>query len=276
VRLRELLVGIEGLALLRRLYDGTDESAARRVQEVRRLLDEEAFAQAEPVDEAPPRIGYRAWAHSYDEEANPIVALEEDAVGSLLASAPPGRALDAACGTGRHARRLVELGHEVLGVDATPEMLARAAVKVPAARFVEADLRRLPARDGHFDLVVCGLALSHLDDLGPAIAELARVLRPGGRLVTSVLHPLLALLGWQAPFTGADGARGFVREHPHTHGAYLAAFRACRLEVRAALEPALSAESVRAKRRAYAHIPEATVAAYAGLPGVLVWDAERR
>ncbi|MGH9206343.1 MAG: class I SAM-dependent methyltransferase, partial [Acidimicrobiales bacterium] len=55
----------------------------------------------------------------------PIIGLEEPAVWSVLELLAPGRALDAACGTGRHARFLVERGHDVVGVDYTPEMLAR-------------------------------------------------------------------------------------------------------------------------------------------------------
>ena len=83
------------------------------------------------------------------------------------------------------------------------------------------------------------------------------------------------MLGWQAPFADADGRRAFIREHPHTHAEYLAAFAASRLVVRACVEPRLTADLLRSKRRAFAHIPEATVAAYAGLPAVLVWVLEK-
>lgn len=217
VRLRELLVGVEGLALLRQLYDGTDEDAGQRLTEVRRLLDDEAFATAELTSEADPNAGYRSWSENYDEPGNPIVALEEPVLRSILDSLPRGRALDAACGTGRHARHLVDHGHEVLGVDVSPEMLRRAAASVPEARFSEGDLRDIPAQDEHFDLVVCGLALGHLADVDAGVGELARVLKPGGRLVVSVLHPFQAHLGWHAPFVDARGKRGFVREHTHTH-----------------------------------------------------------
>ena len=274
VRLRELLVGVEGLALLRHLHDGTDEAGERRLAEIRRLLDDEAFAAGEPIHEAEPRAGYGSWSESYDEPGNPIVALEEPAVWSLVDSLSPGRALDAGCGTGRHARHLVDLGHDVVGVDLTPEMLSRAAANVPEAIFHEADLRDIPMPGGRFDLVVSGLALAHLEDLRPAVAELTRVLRPGGRLVISALHPIQTLLGWHARFTDASGRRGFVREHSHTHADYLAAFGSAGLRVRGCLEPELTEDHLPALRRAFRHMPEATVAAYSGLPGVLVWDAE--
>ena len=274
VRLRELLIGVEGLALLRGLHDGSEEAADARLAEVRRLLADDGLALAEPVHEASPRSGYGAWAETYDEPGNPIIALEEPAVWALLDEPAPGRALDAACGTGRHARRLVALGHDVVGIDLAPAMLARAAANVPEASFGEADLRDIPAPDGSFDLVVCALALAHVAELGPAASELARVMRSAALLVVSVLHPLQAQLGWQARFAAA-GQRAFVREHPHTHADYLAAFRPAGLALRDCIEVRLTVSQVRSLRRAFAHIPEATVAAYAGLPAVLILGLEK-
>lgn len=274
VRLRELLVGVEGLALLRHLYDGTDEAAAERLAEVRRVLDDHAYAAGELTSEAEVQAAYRSWAETYDEPGNPIIALEEPEVWSLFESVPPGRALDAACGTGRHARELVRLGHDVLGIDLTPEMVSRAAENVPEADFLEGDLRDIPAGDEQFDLVVCGLALAHLPELGPAVRELARVLRARGRLIVSVLHPFQAHLGWQAPFTDGSGGRGFAREHLHTHSDYLAAFSAAGLDLRDCVEPELTERHVRTKRRAFQHIPDAAIAAYVGLPAVLIWDLQ--
>ena len=72
----------------------------------------------------------------------------------------------------------MQLGHRVLGVDITPEMLARARDRVPGAEFQTADLRKLPADDASFDLIVCGLALAHLPELDGAVRELARALAP--------------------------------------------------------------------------------------------------
>lgn len=275
VRLRELLVGVEGLALLRHLYDGTDDDADRRLAEVRVLLDDEAFSSGELTSEADPRAGYTSWASSYDDPGNPVIALEEPAVRSLVDPLPTGRALDAACGTGRHARHLADMGHDVVGIDLTPEMLSRARDAVPEAVFLEADLVDIPADYDRFDLVVCGLALAHVADLDRATRELARVLRPGGHLVISVLHPFQAFLGWHAPFEDEQGRRRFVREHTHTHADYLAAFRAADLHVRHCVEPKLAPADVEAKRRAFRHVPDAALAAYVGLPAVLVWDTEK-
>jgi SAM-dependent methyltransferase len=275
VRLRELLVGVEGLALLRHLYDGSDAEADQRLTEVGRILDDAAFAAVEPTSEADPQSGYGSWSQRYDEPGNPIIDLEQPAVWSLMEALPPGPALDAACGTGRHARQLVALGHEVTGIDITPEMLERAADAVPTARFFQADLRHVPADDEQFSLIVCGLALAHVADIKAAVAELARVLAPGGHLITSVLHPFQALLGWHAPFEDEFGQRRFVREHAHTHSDYLGAFESAGLVLRHCIEPELSATEARAKRRAFRHLPDATLAAYVGLPAVLIWDTEK-
>lgn len=275
VRLRELLIGVEGLALLRHLFDGTDDAAARRLAEVRRLLDDDAFGVTEPTAEADARAGYAAWSATYDKPGNLIIALEEPAVWGFLDALPPGRALDAACGTGRHARRLVELGHTVTGVDLSTEMLAVARASVLGASFDEGDLTALAYDDASFDIVVSGLAIAHVDDLDGAVRELARVLTPGGHLVVSALHPFQALLGWHAPFDDPEGRRRFVREYAHTHAAYLRAFAAAGLEVRACVEPLLTPEAVQEKRRSFRHIPDATLAAYVGLPAVLVWHACR-
>ncbi len=276
VRLRELLVGVEGMALLRRLYDGTDEEAERRVAEVRQILDDEALTDGEATGEADPSSGYAHWSATYDEPGNPLIALEQPVVWGLLDGIAPGLALDLACGTGRHARRLVELGHRVVGVDLTPQMLQRAAASVPQARFHEGDLRSIPLPDDELDLVVCGLALAHVPDLVGAAAEIGRVLRPGGIAVVSVLHPTLAQLGWHAPFVDASGRRQFVREHPHGHAEYFDAFRRAGLRVRECLEPRLGQEHLRERRRMFRHVPEATRVAFEGLPGALVWRVDKQ
>jgi ubiquinone/menaquinone biosynthesis C-methylase UbiE len=280
VRLRELLVGVEGLALFRTLVEGDDETAQTRIDEVRRIVgtDEEAtYGLGADVPELDPRAGYSRWAATYDRPGNPLITLEQPVVWGLLDGFSPGRALDAACGTGRHTARLLERGHEVTGVDGSPEMLELARARVPPdVRLLDGDLEDLPVEDGEFDLVVCALALGHCVDLRAPIAELARAVRPGGALVLSDLHPVMSVAGGQALFEAADGSLAFVREHVHLHGEYLHAFAGAGFEVVRCVEPRFGPDEAGMQGMAARFIPEATRAAFVGLPGALVWQLERR
>lgn len=87
----------------------------------------------------------------------------------------------------------------MIGVDSSEAMLPRARSKLPGVDFRLGELTALPLEDGHVVGAVCALPLSHLQEIGPAISELVRVLRPGGRLVVSNSHPFAtAILGWRA------------------------------------------------------------------------------
>lgn len=272
--LGQMLLGTEGLALLR--LAASEDAAARdaRVAEIRVLLERHERELATPLGtpEYDLAAGYRLWSQSYDAPLR-LFPIEEPAVRGLLADLPPGRVLDAACGTGRHGVWLAAQGHEVVGVDASPDMLARARAKLPQARFEQGDLAVLPLPDASVDAALCALALVHVADLGPAFAELARVVRPGGRLVVSDVHPFLVALGWQANFHTADGGTGFVRLNRHLCSDYVAAATAAGMTVRGMAEPTLPPGS--AVTVALNQIPAANQAAWVGLPGVIVLDLLR-
>ncbi len=89
---------------------------------------------------------------------------------------------------------LRDRGAVVTGIDASAGMLELAKRRLgDDADVHQVDLRdRLPSDDGAFDDVVCSLVLHYLEDWGPTLAELRRVLRPGGRLIASVDHPFVA------------------------------------------------------------------------------------
>ncbi len=102
--------------------------------------------------------------------------------------------LDLACGTGDLCRDLSNAGHRPIGMDLSWGMLAAARTEAP---LVHADALRLPAADGSIDGVTCGFALRNFTSLEPFLAELARVLRPGGRIalleVDRPRNPLLRI-----------------------------------------------------------------------------------
>jgi len=105
---------------------------------------------------------------------------------------PPGRlTVDIGCGEGRVTRDVQALGHRVIGVDSSLAM-ARAAATHPSdpVNVVAADGTRLPFPNGAADCVVAFMALHDIDDMPGTVAEAARILVPGGRLVLAVVHPL--------------------------------------------------------------------------------------
>ncbi|WP_435223186.1 class I SAM-dependent methyltransferase [Streptomyces sp. Tue6028] len=136
-----------------------------------------------------------AEAYSAENEDNLVNAYyERPAMVALAGDVTGRRILDAGCGSGPLSATLRERGAVVTGIDASAGMLALARRRLGD----DADLHvvdlsdPLPFADGAFDDVVASLVLHYLEDWGPTLAELRRVLRPGGRLIASVDHPFVA------------------------------------------------------------------------------------
>jgi demethylmenaquinone methyltransferase / 2-methoxy-6-polyprenyl-1,4-benzoquinol methylase len=99
------------------------------------------------------------------------------------AAVRPGDAvLDACCGTGDLAVAARAAGGDVTGLDFSERMLERARRKAPDVRWVAGDVLALPFRDESFDAATVGFGIRNVEDLDSGLRELARVLRPGGRL----------------------------------------------------------------------------------------------
>ena len=220
------------------------------------------------------------WAERYD-GPNPAIETEEPVFREIVGALTPGVALDAACGTGRHAELLSAMGWDVIGVDATAAMLDRARAKVPAATFRTGALEALPIETGSVDLVVCGLALTHVENLAPVYAEFGRVLRVGGRVVTTDMNPTMNLIGGGAVFPTSDEPPDFaggsmtlhyVPNLVHRVSDYVGAMVAAGLQVTACYEPLVD-ESLVTRFPAFDAFPDATRQAYLGLPYLLIWEA---
>src|SRR5690349_6816903 len=123
---------------------------------------------------------------------------ERPAMLALAGDVAGRRILDAGCGSGPLFASLRDRGALVTGFDSSAGMLEQARRRLgDDADLMVADLGRpLPFADGAFDDVIASLVLHYLEDWGPALAELRRVLTPGGRLIVSVDHPF-AIVGLQ-------------------------------------------------------------------------------
>ena len=114
---------------------------------------------------------------------------------------PGDRVLDACCGTGDLAVAALKVGaREVVGLDFSPKMLERARAKQPSVSWLEGDVMDMQFEDGAFGSATVGFGVRNVVDLAKALAELRRVLHPGGRLgileittPTGVLAPFYRL-----------------------------------------------------------------------------------
>lgn len=156
------------------------------------------------------REGYDRWSSLYDDEDNPLIAVEEPLVDRWLGAVHGLHIADIGCGTGRHALRLADAGAMVTAVDFSAGMLDRARTKPGAhrVRWVHHDLAAPPPlEDAAFDRVLCCLVLDHIPDLPAFFDQLKRLCRPGGRIVVSVMHPAMMLRGVQARFVDRQTGR---------------------------------------------------------------------
>jgi SAM-dependent methyltransferase len=185
------------------------------------------------------------------------------------------RLLDLGCGSGTYSVWFAELGAQVVGLDLSETMISLAQAKANERGvqpdFRVADIREpLPFAEDEFDVVFTGTALHYVGDIEAVMKQVARVMKPGARLVASVLHPMSTALfpssesedvegpnpweGWYfgSPIRTIDtpwlGYAEVPREgrriccHHHTVSDYFNALSSAGLTVTALLEPAPSLE----------------------------------
>lgn len=280
-RAGQYFVGVAGMAMMRRILARPSEGIPR-LDDVRRVLDRfDEFPNDIVVEVVEHDLdsGYERWAPSYD-GPNPLIEAEEPVVHPMLDALPPGRALDAACGTGRHAGHLAELGHDTIGVDANAAMLRVARARFPSVDFQAGRLESLPVEDETIDVVTCALALCHVPDLGAVFAEMARVLRPGGTLIVSDPHPTSAHFGGVATFPDRDRAPEnglrlpYVENLAHPVHTYVNSAVGAGLRIDECVEVTFPEEALAANPAA-AVLPDAVRQAFGGLPFLLVWRCSK-
>ena len=138
----------------------------------------EAFKEAEMV-------GWNARAQTYNDYTGQVTT---QAIPTLLAMAettPKKRVLDLCCGTGRAAGAAVALGAFAEGIDASAAMVDAARKDFPKAAFDVGDAESIPREDERYDAVICSFGLMHVGSPEALFSEMARVLKPGGRVALS-------------------------------------------------------------------------------------------
>ena len=274
----DFVLGLEGVAILRAwtVDPATVASRANSIASIVARRDEAPWSDPIDISERSVVSGYTEWASTYDSQANPALIAEQAAVHAIIERYPVGAALDAACGTGRHSAYLASLGYDVVGIDATPAMLEVARTTAAGVRFEVGKLEAIPLDSASVDLAVCALALTHLPDPGHAIDELARVVRPGGHVVVSDLHPFAVTLGAHGRYRQLEGGRGFVRNYVHLVSDYLSWFAAAGLRVVRCIEPRWDAKELATfGARGVELEADLLEAAIAGTPIVIVWETVR-
>ncbi len=276
----QYFLAVAGVAAMRKILLAPSE-VLPRLEDARRViqhLDEFPQNIRIPIVEYEVVEGYDGWAPLYDAGPNAATELDSDIVRGLLDGVPAGHALDVACGTGRQSRLLIELGHAVEGVDLNETMLAIASDGVPDAHFQQGTFDALPFDDASFDLAVSSLALTHIADLRPALAEMARVVKPGGYAVLSDMHPEMVRLGVTAGFRTGEGdtlAMAHVPNLQHEISAYVNGFIATGWEICECVESTMP-EAAIVGVPAYPVVPDAVRGAFEGVPFLLAWKLRRR
>ena len=136
---------------------------------------------------------YDEISHKYHENRARAVSdyTELPAVLRLAGDVRGLRVLDAGCGPGRHSKRLLAKGAMVVGIDASPEMIQIAQGHCKGrGRFLTANFESAKFKRASFDLVIASLCLMYSKELGPVFQNFARWLKPRGRLIFSIYHPV--------------------------------------------------------------------------------------
>jgi SAM-dependent methyltransferase len=187
----------------------------------------------------------------------------------------PKTALDVGCGEGRFCRMLQTHGVHTTGIDPTPSLISAARANDPNGAYIQAAAEELPFPDQFFHLLISYLTLIDIRDLHPAINEMARVLKPGGRLLianlnsfntaggetgwikdehgTRLHYPIDNYLDERTMWTEYRGIR--VVNHHRPLSAYLSTLLATGLQLTHFDEPSPTAAAAPAKARAYRRAP---------------------
>lgn len=214
--------------------------------------------------------GYNKWAPTYDEERNPLIALEENITLNFIGNVKNQRVLDVGCGTGRYCELLAKRGAKVVGIDPSPKMIEYAKKKItPDCRF-ELHLGRIEDAEfptNHFNVVVSALTLGHIPELEPVIRKISRITKSQGRLIVSDIHPYWPISGHDyAEFLDGSGQEYRIPEYAHLLEEYWNLLRRFKFGIEDFREPKID-------RRLIERFPE--LKEWKGVPLALILKARR-
>lgn len=168
---------------------------------------------------------YNDWAETYDIDQNLTRDLAAETLKQAKLHLDGRKVIEVGCGTGRNTAWLAERAAEIVGLDFSEAMLARAKIRVndPRVRFVQHDARATwPLADSSVDVVIAMLILEHVEHLETVFAEAARVLTTDGQFFVCELHPIRQHAGGQAQFSNTKtGERQRVTAFLHEVSDYV-------------------------------------------------------
>jgi cytosine/adenosine deaminase-related metal-dependent hydrolase/ubiquinone/menaquinone biosynthesis C-methylase UbiE len=188
---------------------------------------------------ATPSDVFDTWAQVYDEQPNPLLALEQRFLTRMLPDVGGLDVLDAGCGTGRWLHLLApQRPASLVGVDASPQMLQRASAKLGAASTLRlGSCTALPLQSATADLVLASFVLSYLESVDAFARELHRVTRPGATVFLTDMHPDTAIsCNWKRSFK-ANGTEEHLQTSGHSLQQITDAFQARGFELLTRIEP---------------------------------------
>jgi ubiquinone/menaquinone biosynthesis C-methylase UbiE len=191
------------------------------------------------TDIIPARAAYREWAQAYDHDANKTRDLDGEALRSARLELSGKTVIELGAGTGKNTAYLAQFARQVVALDLSPDMLARARQRKLGAHitFVESDIRQpLPIESASADVLVSNLVLEHIEDLQPVFDEAHRVLKADGIWHLSEYHPFRQMRGGKARYS-RDGETAHIEAYLHMIEEYVGTALAADFTIRDLREP---------------------------------------
>ena len=174
------------------------------------------------------RQSYNLWSTQYDTNENKTRDLEARSLRETLSTISFGYCLELGCGTGKNTDWLYKNAKQVLAVDLSEEMIAKAKEKINSSvvQFLQADISKewtFPLK--HFDLITFSLVLEHIKDLDHIFHQASGTVADGGYLYVGELHPFKQYAGSKARFETEKGLHVVECYNHHISDFTTAAFK---------------------------------------------------